>query len=385
MKYLNKQLAYEIVERTATIINWNINVMDQQGVILGSGDPDRIGQVHKGALLVIENGEKVEINEEEARLLRIKPGINLPITVNGKIAGVIGITGIPNEVRDYAELLKMAAEMILTQSFLMDQLQWDKRLKEEVINQMIHGEAQADPLFIERAKRLGINPELPRVAILIDIRSEDISQEGISSSRQKMISLIERNMDREDLLATTPFMDVVLLKRFIYKKEKNEMEEIIRFAKWLWKKADSVPGVSYKIAVGDYQEGLQGLAQSYHLARKTMEAGKIVQPQTRIYLHNELALPVLLSHLARKDENGILRAPYEKLIDNDKKSDLAATFQAFIESNGDANLTAARLYIHRNTLRYRMGVIKEVTGKDPKNLKDLFELYISMLLCRLPK
>ncbi|WCK54442.1 sugar diacid recognition domain-containing protein [Aneurinibacillus sp. Ricciae_BoGa-3] len=385
MEYLNKQLAHEIVERTANIIDRNINVMDQRGVIMGSSDPERIGQIHKGALLVIESEEKVEINKEEARLLKIRPGINLPITVNGKIAGVIGITGIPNEVRNYAELVKMAAEMILTQSFLMDQLQWDKRLKEEVINQIIHGEAQADPLFIDRARRLGINLEIPRIAILIDIRSEDISPENMSLSRQKAVSLIENSMDLDDLLATTPLMDIVLLKRVMHKEQGREMDHAIHFAKRLAQKLDSIPGVSCKISIGDYHGGLEGIAKSYHLARRTMDAGRVVQPQTALYLHHELALPVLLSRLAGMDEHGILRSPYQRLIDNDRKGDLTATFQAFIASNGDVNLTAERLFIHRNTLRYRLGVIKEITGKDLKNLKDLFELYISMLLYRLDR
>ena len=54
MATLTKGIAQEIVNRTMQILNYNINVMDEYGVIVGSGDKDRIGEIHAGALLMIE-------------------------------------------------------------------------------------------------------------------------------------------------------------------------------------------------------------------------------------------------------------------------------------------------------------------------------------------
>ncbi|XBM34228.1 sugar diacid recognition domain-containing protein [Bacillus licheniformis] len=49
MNYLSKELAEEIVERTMSIIRHNINMMDENGVIIASGDRSRIGDEHAGA------------------------------------------------------------------------------------------------------------------------------------------------------------------------------------------------------------------------------------------------------------------------------------------------------------------------------------------------
>ncbi|QRG78384.1 helix-turn-helix domain-containing protein [Citrobacter sp. R56] len=66
-------MAQDIVSRTMRIIDTNINVMDARGRIIGSGDRERIGELHEGALLVLSQGRVVDIDNELARpLARLK-------------------------------------------------------------------------------------------------------------------------------------------------------------------------------------------------------------------------------------------------------------------------------------------------------------------------
>jgi len=84
MYVLDQHIAKKIVSRTMKIIGHNINVMNGQGVILGSGDPKRIGATHEGALLAIAQNRNVELSEEVASGLHgVKPGINLPLHYQG--------------------------------------------------------------------------------------------------------------------------------------------------------------------------------------------------------------------------------------------------------------------------------------------------------------
>lgn len=59
---LDHDLAQDIVDRTMAILPYNVNVMDSQGLILGSGEPERINTRHEGAQLVLANGRVVEID-----------------------------------------------------------------------------------------------------------------------------------------------------------------------------------------------------------------------------------------------------------------------------------------------------------------------------------
>src|SRR5690554_6267148 len=112
---LTVKLAQEIVERTMNVLGKNINIMDYNGVIIGSGNKDRVNTYHEGAVKVLETRERFIVTEEKAKSLRgVKPGINLPIKFNDKIIGVVGITGKIDEVESYGEIVKNLVELMLS-------------------------------------------------------------------------------------------------------------------------------------------------------------------------------------------------------------------------------------------------------------------------------
>ena len=115
MAYLDPLTAQEIVTRTMRIIDYNVNVMDSHGVIVASGEPARVGKLHEGATQALTQGKVVEIDELTADRMRgAKPGINLPMRLDGEVVGVIGLTGKPSQVRRYGQLVQMTAEMMLS-------------------------------------------------------------------------------------------------------------------------------------------------------------------------------------------------------------------------------------------------------------------------------
>lgn len=89
-------------------------------------------------MLALAENRVVEIDRATAEHLKgVRPGINLPFSFRNQRVGVIGISGEPAEVRAYAELVKMAAEMMVEQAALLDQHQWEKRYREELANQLL--------------------------------------------------------------------------------------------------------------------------------------------------------------------------------------------------------------------------------------------------------
>ncbi|MBP3363022.1 MAG: CdaR family transcriptional regulator, partial [Pseudomonas sp.] len=111
---LDHDLAQDIVDRAMAILPYNVNVMDSQGLILGSGEPERINTRHEGAQLVLANGRVVEIDAQTAKCLKgVQPGINLPLLLDQRLIGVLGLTGEPELLRTYAELVRMTAEMLV--------------------------------------------------------------------------------------------------------------------------------------------------------------------------------------------------------------------------------------------------------------------------------
>lgn len=85
--HLDTKMAQDIVARTMRIIDTNINVMDARGRIIGSGDRERIGELHEGALLVLSQGRVVDIDNAVARHLHgCVRGLIFPYVLRAKLS-----------------------------------------------------------------------------------------------------------------------------------------------------------------------------------------------------------------------------------------------------------------------------------------------------------
>src|SRR4051812_44880098 len=111
---LNRDLAGIIVQETMRRLHRNINMMDVEGRIIASGDSKRLGERHEGALEAIRTGKPLIINEgNQVQWKGSQCGINLPILFRNEIVGAIGITGQPEEVAEFGEIVKMTTELML--------------------------------------------------------------------------------------------------------------------------------------------------------------------------------------------------------------------------------------------------------------------------------
>ncbi|PWF64664.1 CdaR family transcriptional regulator [Shewanella sp. BC20] len=402
MYVLDQHIAKQIVSRTMKIIGHNINVMNGQGVILGSGDPKRIGSTHEGALLAIAQNRNVELSEEVASGLHgVKPGINLPLHYQGQIIGVIGITGDPAELTHYGELLKMTAEMIVEQANQQDQLQWENRQREEFILQLIKAQTDDDEQLHRWAKQLDIDISLPRVAAIIEVsekqstptqqksaafssvvqseQSTDERNPRVSEILKQVLHLLQ-NPDRGNLIAMTSMSQLVILKpAFLDGKQWDPELENQRIDKLL-QRLPAQMDLNFKIALGHFFPEKGGIARSYQTAQETLNLGKQLNPEGTKYLFEDYSLQVLLSGLKHDWRGQALASPYQQLAKADKNGQLRKTLAAYITHFGDAQQCANALFIHRNTLRYRLDKIQQLTKSDIHSLHGLLSLYLGQLI-----
>ncbi len=377
---LNETIARQIVERTMKIIPYSVNVMDEQGRIIGSGDPSRLQQKHEGAVLAITERRVVEIDESTASYLKgVKPGINLPILYLDQVIGVIGISGIPEEVRHYGELVKMTSELIVEQAALMSQVQWNKRHREELVLQLILGTTLNSDQLISIAERLGLNLNEPRIAAVVKVfpdRETSLSLEHL----QQIVHLLEYP-ERDNLVGILSVSnnEVVVLKPINLTAKGWSKEVETKRINQLLKQVNKAGNFSIKIALGEYFEGLSGLAKSFETANLTMQL-MATQPES-VFFYQDHKLPVLMSSLLSEQWKAEqLQTPFLNLKQNDNKGILAKTLTEYFAQNCDACLTCQSLHIHRNTLRYRLEKIEKITSLSFNKLTDVFQLYISMEL-----
>nr|WP_315393804.1 sugar diacid recognition domain-containing protein [uncultured Duganella sp.] len=388
MAILSTQLAQDIVTRTMKIIPYNVNVMDARGSIIASGNPARIGELHTGAMLALAKKLAVEIDSASARNMHgAQPGINLPLTVNGQLCGAVGLSGAPDEVRQFGELVRLTAEMILEQAQLSGELQRDTRYREAFVLNLIdegHGERAELAAW---ARRLGV--DFDRAHLVFVLRIDDRAAgavEALSEIQRLQMRLLTRQPSA--LTAASGSHEMVILDFYDGAGAAPGQDAQARAQKRLLQWSDMLAeegGDVHTLTVGIALTGIEGVAISYHSARAAARIGRARQPGQTRFSYYEQTLPVLLSGLGSGWQATQLKSPMARLQAQDKSNALLQrTLEAWFAHDGHPAATAEALHIHRNTLDYRLRRIGEITGLDLARLEDRFLLYISALLADKP-
>lgn len=352
-----REIAQTIVQETSLRLNRNINIMDEKGIIIASGDPSRIDDIHEGALEVLKSGETLIIPFNEKGVWRgAHPGINLPIVFQDRIVGVIGITGNPEDIQELGGIVKMITELMIKEKFIASQLEWKLRTKEMIIEELL----KSSPSYsnIERGLNLiGLKLQAPFITHVIQMTDRTITNqtltnkiEGIIGEKHGLIGFI--NINRM-FIAFSGFT-----QQEADKKLQNIYDELKKLK------------LKFRLAYSTPFKSMSRFNQSYidcDLALQISDEAEDfisfaeVEPKALIYKIDRA--------WGERFTNRIMNKTLFKYAD---------TLEAFFKNNLNIQQTADDLYLHRNTLIYRLSKIEKETGYDPKTFKDALTLQLAL-------
>lgn len=408
---LTHKCAQNIVDRTMKVLKYNINIMDHMGVIVGSGDKKRLDTFHQGAAEVIQAGKAMEITVEQARGLEgARPGVNLPVYLNEKIVGAVGITGDPDEVRPFGELLKISVENMLQQVFLTEQLRMEQNARELYIRDILGGNFNNDEgLFLIKGSVLGFDMTIPRVALVIkiyglnekDLIKENELTDGIENRRislrlqkrrENILNLIKnvfynpQNIISHD--GSSNFIIFYVTKKTLPKEIASEITEQIENIQSKLAKHN----ISCLAGVGLLHAGISGLKKSYDEAMQVIYISEKIENYGGRFKNIVTALDLGLEIALSNRSKDALR-DYLDLFLHDKKSGgrilnhlkLIETLKIFFRCDLNQTIAAQRLNVSRNTLTNRLNRVQDMTGHDPRNFSDAVKLKLFLLIDELQK
>ena len=118
---IEPELAKKYIERLTQYTEYNINIMNEEGLIIASRDPQRIGKYHAVADRIIHGQEEIVVIRDEKEFPGVLPGINMAIMHEGRKEGVIGVTGDPDAIRDVALITRLALDKKKTPVIIIDE------------------------------------------------------------------------------------------------------------------------------------------------------------------------------------------------------------------------------------------------------------------------
>lgn len=353
-KLLTIRLANEIVEQTMLRLKRNVNVMSIDGIILASGDKERVEKFHEGAKFVAESKKTLIISDDNIHdFPQTKHGINLPIFFQEEIVCIIGITGVVDEeLLNISSLVQLTAEVLVHQALIESKSEWQRKMSVHIFEELISG-TSINRFVKERINKLAIPFIAPYCIILLKAEQK-------TGSHRTLIQYIDDFFYNKPVI----FGHFQLDEYFILTTELNQttLTKIVEAFNTYIKSKFSI-----KIAVGEHVENLERLPHSYKTAQLALKHHHTV---SKVIYHQEVEVftlfnPEVAHHYSIKTLNQL----------DDK---LIATLQCFFNNNKSASATADELQIHRHTLAYRLSQIKEQTFLNPAEFHDALKLQIAL-------
>lgn len=135
-------------------------------------------------------------------------------------------------------------------------------------------------------------------------------------------------------------------------------------------------GLQTQIGIGGTASDLKGLARSYREAWQAIQIGSVFQPEKQVFDYDTLLLERFLMDCLPERTGQYVKLLFNRKTEKLFTEEMLDTVQVFLKN--DLNLTdaARELYIHRNTLVYRLDKIQKVSGLDLRHFRDamLFKL-----------
>lgn len=142
-------------------------------------------------------------------------------------------------------------------------------------------------------------------------------------------------------------------------------------------------GIELRIGAGNSRAYLDEVKDSRNEASSALRAAEVSGLKGQIFFYRDQGIYTLLSHV---DDSRILDTYMEekigKLLQADELNDgnLSETLENYLNCSCNAKKTAEEMFLHRNTLNYRLKKIREILGCDLENLDTCLELKMAFLI-----
>lgn len=236
------------------------------------------------------------------------------------------------------------------------------------------------PTMLERGKLLGYNPnESQYIAMTFKFKNgETFNEDDLSKLWSSGVSIAQRASSFHDLLHSIAvntenccsiFLDSATVQGLNRTIPSIEREASIRIA-------SSFPNKNIVIGYGNSHTGLSGIRKTYFESLKAINIGSVFYPENNIYKISDLEFHDMILNALSTNSTGF----YDTIISQLDNSDILQTLIKYFECNTDLDETSRKLYVHKNTVKYRLNRVKELTGLDIKSFNDCLKLYTATIV-----
>ncbi len=349
---MSNKLFQGVIHQMRDAVGRTIGVIDDTGTIISCSELGKIGETVPAAVEVFSRNDSFYSQGYTYK--------TFGNTVHAEYA--VFIDGKDELTNRYVEISCVALANI-------KQLYDEKYDRGNFIKNVILDNILPGDIYL-KARELRFNNEVSRVILLIrvldhnDISVFDVVQNLFPDKKKDFVISINES-------------DIALVKEVRANVESTDLEKLARSI------LDSLSTELYAhavVGIGKTVSSMKELAHSFKEAQVALEVGKVFDTEKTIISFNNLGIARLIYQLPTTLCDMFLREVFKRGSIESLDQETLFTIQKFFENNLNVSETSRKLFVHRNTLVYRLEKIKKLMGLDLREFDDAITFKVALMV-----
>lgn len=350
---MNVRLFQQMTHQMRDVMNRDLGIITDSGFVVSSNDACISNNDLECVLsFTADNTDTFTYNGFTYR----------PIVSMGKIDYIIFVKGDDTLARNYADILHVSFASV--KSLYDDKHDKLNFIKNFLLDNILPGD------ILAKAAELHIPIDAKRVVFLI--QTEKFSDFSV-------LELIEGMFPNKqnDFIVSIDENNVALVKEL---ESELSLPELQNIAKGICDNINTEVMAKALVGIGTVVGNVKEIARSYKEARVALEVGKVFEDEKNILSYEDLGIGRLIYQLPTTLCELFLTEVFKKGSIDDLDQEIIFTIQKFFENNLNVSETSRQLYVHRNTLVYRLDKIQKITGLDLRIFDQAIIFKVAMMV-----
>ncbi len=355
---LSNQILQNTVDGLKNITRRELSVIEREGKVAASTENSIIGTTIDGVVSFVNS---------QADSQTIQGSQYFKVFDSGSCEYVVTIKGEDEETYRIGKIAAFQMQSLLVA--YKERYDKDNFFKNLLLDNLLLVD------IYRRAKKLHIENGVRRIVYLIESEAET------EANAYDIIKNLFPNKAR-DFVTSIDEKSIILVKEL---KENDTEEDIENIAKNIVDTLNSETLKNAYVSIGTSVTDLKSISNSFKEAKMALEVGKIFEEDKKIANYTKLGIGRLIYQLPNSLCKMFIDEVLQGVTIDQFDEETLTTASKFFENSLNVSETSRKLYIHRNTLVYRLDKLEKIIGIDLRNFDDAIVFKITLMVSKYMK
>ena len=349
---MSNRLFQGVIHQMKGAIDRTIGIVDETGTVISCSELGRIGEIVSVDSNVFVDGETVVSDGMTYKAFGNQVHREYAVFVDGN----------DELATKYVNITAVALSNL--KQYFDEKYDRNNFVKNVILDNILPGD-----IYL-KARELRFNNDTSRTVLLIRIANQS------DASAYDVIQTLFPDKTK-DFIINVNETDIVLVKEV---KSNVETKDLEKLASSIIDTLSTELYIHAVIGIGTTVVGIKELARSFKEAQVSLEVGKVFDTERTIVSYDRLGIARLIYQLPTTICEMFLHEVFKRGSIESLDHETLFTIQKFFENSLNVSETSRKLFVHRNTLVYRLEKIKKLTGLDLREFDDAIVFKVALMV-----